>query len=86
MKTYGVEYSYEGKTYSVYLHAESWSDAENRLRALAGGEIYGQIVEVTEWDEMPETLAKAQKSAGRRVYPVASRKTHMESILRSGSW
>lgn len=45
--TYGVEYEYEGKTYSFHLEAESYDDLEKRLHAIAAtGFPVGQLVHV----------------------------------------
>lgn len=42
-KQYGIEYQHEGSTWIVHVYATSWKDAEQRLRALQYGTVFGEI-------------------------------------------
>ena len=42
-KPYLCEYRHEGATWSVEIHASSFEDAENRLKALSRGKVLGEI-------------------------------------------
>lgn len=43
MPTFSVEYSYDGMRFGFNLPAYSIEDAENRLRAIAKGEVLGKV-------------------------------------------
>ena len=43
---YAIRYQYNGRTYNCTIWAESWEDAERRLRSIgATGEVYGSDVQ-----------------------------------------
>lgn len=43
---FAVDYNHNGKTYRLTLWAESWDDAQNRLRSIGGnGRVVGSDVQ-----------------------------------------
>lgn len=49
-KTYAIEYQHEGSVWVLHIQATSWQDAEQRLRALQFGSVFGEIqMEVPAW-------------------------------------
>lgn len=43
-QTYEIEYGYNGKRWSLQIRAQSFEDAEARLRALSFGKVCGLLV------------------------------------------
>jgi len=52
LKTFIVDYEYQGSKFSFYLIAKSWDDAEDMLRAIKQkSEIVGQLTDIIPWRE-----------------------------------
>jgi hypothetical protein len=46
MKTFSVDYRYEGTTFSIQMKAADWAEAERRLEAISDfGKITGEVIE-----------------------------------------